>query len=335
MKQRRLTISNVFAVALMLACAAFAAGQNAAAPAEPASPPAAAPTPTPAPAPTSSPAPTKMIAVPIPIAPGDLLEMTVFDSPELTQQVRVGEDGLVQLNLIGNTEVGGLTSRQAADLIASELRDRHFVLHPQVNVMIKEFASKGVSVTGEVKNPGVYPVLGPRTVLDVLSLAGGATSYADSKISIKHRSGTQETITYKLNNTDARSSVANDVQVYPGDLVVVPRAGVVYVLGDVNRPGGFVMQDSGKITVLQALAQAGGTSSRAATNKALLLHKKDSGYITDKLELDKISRGKVPDMELQPNDIIFVPNSRMKNIMLGTRNMGQMAGSAALYGVIP
>ena len=319
MKQRTREVFVLFVLAVMLASAAFAAEQSAA-PAAPPAPP---------------PAPSKMVAVPIPIAPGDLLEITVFDSPELTQQVRVGEDGQVQLNLIGNTQVGGLTSHQAADLIASELRDRHFVLHPQVNVMIKEYSSKGVSITGEVKTPGVYPVLGPRTVLDVLSLAGGVTSYADSKITIKHRSGTQETITYKLNNTDAQTSVANDVQIYPGDLVVVPRAGVVYVLGDVNRPGGFVMQDSGKITVLQALAQAGGTSSRAAANKALLLHKGDSGYVTERLQLDKIARGKVPDTELHANDIVFVPNSRMKNVMLGTRNIGQMAGSAALYGVIP
>ncbi|MGA2989019.1 MAG: SLBB domain-containing protein, partial [Candidatus Korobacteraceae bacterium] len=265
----------------------------------------------------AAPAPIKMAAAPVPIAAGDLLEISVFDAPELTQQVRVGADGKAQLALLGSTQLGGLTGQEAADLIANELRGRHFLLRPQVNVLIKEFASKGVSVTGEVQHPGVYPVLGPRTLLDVLSLAGGLTNYADgNKIIIKHRSGTQEIVTAKLNNGDAELSVANDVQVFPGDLVLVPRAGVVYIMGSVNRPGGFIMQDSGKATLLQALAQAGGTSSGAAANKSVLLRKSATGgYATSKLRVGKISRGQDPDVELRPNDIVFVPSSRLKDVI--------------------
>ncbi len=142
-------------------------------------------------------------------------------------------------------------------LIAGELQKRNFLLQPQVNVLIEEYATQGVSVTGEVQHPGVYSVLGTRTLLDVISMAGGLTNTADTNITIRRRSGTEENVSVNLKNDDARTSLTNNVQVYPGDLVVVPRAGIVYVLGDVNRPGGFTMQNNGKITVLQALAAGG------------------------------------------------------------------------------
>ena len=229
----------------------------------------------PATVPSATPPLLKMAPVPLQISPGDLLEISVFDSPELTQQVRVGADGKAPLALLGNTQMAGLTGSEAGDLIARELRERHFLLRPQVNVLIKESSSKGVSIMGEVQHPGVYQVLGPRTVLDVLSMAGGLTNTADTRITIKRRSGSEENVTVKLKNDDPLSSLTNDVQVFPGDLVLVPRSGIVYVLGNVNRPGGFVMQDSGKITLLQALAQAGGASKTAAVNRAVLLRKTD------------------------------------------------------------
>src|SRR4029077_8542247 len=214
---------------------------------------------------------TNVMAVPVKIASSDLLEVTVFDVPEMTQQVRVGADGKAQLALIGDTALAGLTAQEASASIARELRERNFLLRPQVNVLVKEFVSQSVSVNGEVQHPGVYQVLGPRTLLDVVSMAGGLTNVADTRITVKHRGGTEQNITVKLTTDDAHASLANDVQIYPGDLVLVPRAGIVYVLGDVNRPGGFVMQDSGKITLLQALAQAGGTSRTASLSSAVLL----------------------------------------------------------------
>src|SRR5208283_2270810 len=95
----------------------------------------------------------------------------------------------VGLALIGSTSVGGLTAQEAADKIAGELRDRKFLLHPQVNLLIKEYASQGVSVVGEVQHPGIYQVLGPRTLLDIISMAGGLTNAADTRVTVKRRSG--------------------------------------------------------------------------------------------------------------------------------------------------
>jgi polysaccharide export outer membrane protein len=276
--------------------------------------------------------PAKVIAVPI--APGDLLEITVFDAPELTQQVRVGADGKVQLALIGSTQIAGLTGQKAAELIARELRDHNFFRQPQVNVLVKESSGQSVSVMGEVQHPGVYQVLGTRSLLDVISQAGGLTNVADSRITIKHRMGMEESVKVKLKNDDAQTSLANDVPIYPGDLVMIPRAGIVYVLGDVNRPGGFVMQDSGKITLLQALAQAGGASTTAAVNRAVLLRKSVDGYITSKLQVGKIARGQEKDVELHANDIVFFPNSRLKSGLRSAENVTTSIGSASIYAVV-
>jgi polysaccharide export outer membrane protein len=277
---------------------------------------------------------TKIIAFPVPIAPGDLLEITVFDAPELTQQVRVGADGKVPLALIGSTQIAGLTGQEAAELIARKLRDNNFLRQPQVNVLIKESSSQGVSVMGEVQHPGVYQVLGARSLLDIVSMAGGLTNVADSRVTIKHRTGVEENVTVKLKNDDAQTSLTNDVQIYPGDLVMVPRAGIVYVLGAVNRPGGFVMQDNGKITILQALAQAGGASATAAMNRALLLRRNGDGYLTSKLHIDKLAHGQGGDMDLHANDIVFVPINRLKSSLRSVQDVTTSIGSASIYAVV-
>jgi polysaccharide biosynthesis/export protein len=272
----------------------------------------------------------------IKIGPGDLLEITVFDVPEMTQQVRVGADGKAELELLGNTELAGLTAQEAAETIARELRDQKFLQRPQVNVLVKEFASQGVSVMGEVQHPGVYQVLGPRSLLDVISMAGGLTNVADTRVTVKRRSGAEDKLTVKLKTDDPDTSLSNNVQVYPGDLVLVPRAGIVYVLGDVNRPGGFVMQDSGKISLLQALAQAGGPSKTASLSKAVLLRKsaQGQGYVTHKLDVSKIERGQEEDVELGTNDILFVPGNKLKGVLSNTQSIATSIGSASIYAVV-
>jgi polysaccharide biosynthesis/export protein len=276
----------------------------------------------------------KAIVVPVLIAPGDLLNISVFDIPELTQQVRVGADGKAQLALIGTTRLAGLTAEQAAETIARELQDRKFLVRPQVNVLIKDSTNEGVSVMGEVQHPGMYQISGPRTLLDVISMAGGLTRAADTRVTIKHRSEAEGTVTVTLSNDDAKTSLASDVQVYPGDLVVVPRAGIVYVLGDVARPGGFVMQDNGKITLLQALAQAGSTGKTAAANHAILLRKTGDQYVSTKLHVEKIARGQEPDFELHGNDIVFIPDSRWKDALRNSESIAESIGSASIYAVV-
>jgi len=282
----------------------------------------------------SSSSTTRAVAVPVQIAAGDLLEISVFDVPEMTQQVRVGADGKAQLALLGNTPLAGLTGQQAAETIARELHDRNFLVGPQVNVLIKESTSQGVSVVGEVQRPGIYQIAGPRTLLDVVSMAGGLTNVADTRITIKHRSAAEDSVTVALKNDDAKKSLAMDVQVYPGDLVVVPRAGIVYVLGAVARPGGFVMQDSGKITLLQALAQAGSASTTAAANNTVLMRKNGDEYVSSKVHVARIARGQEQDVELHANDILFIPTSRVKDALRSTESVASSIGAASIYAIV-
>jgi polysaccharide export outer membrane protein len=283
---------------------------------------------------SSQTSPPKQAPFSLKIAPGDLLHITVFDVPEMTQEVRVGANGKAQLALVGDIALAGMTAQEAADAIALELRNKKLLLRPQVNVLVKEFASQGVSVTGEVQHPGIYQVLGSRTLLDVISMAGGLTNVADTRITVQRRGAVEDKIVVKLKTDDPATSLANNVQIYPGDLILVPRAGIVYVLGDVNRPGGFVMQDSGTITLLQALAQAGGASKTASLNKAVLMRKNAQGYLSTKLHVGRIERGQDPDLELHANDILFVPNNRLKNVLSGTQNVASSIGSASIYAVV-
>jgi polysaccharide export outer membrane protein len=273
--------------------------------------------------------------VPILITAGDLLNITVYDNPDMSQEVRVETGGMVNLNLIGPAKVGGMTARQAGDWIAKQYTDHKYLIQPQVTVLIKEYATQGVSITGEVNRPGVYPVLTSRTVLDVISMAGGLTNMADTHVTIKHRSGSEDRLTVKLRADEAGAALDENAAVFPGDLVVVPRAGIVYVLGEVGRPGGLVMQDNGKMTLLQALAQAGGASYSSAMNGARLLHKTESGYVATQVKVGDMVNGKLNDIELARNDILYIPPSKMKHLAGNTQSVVNSAAGAMIYHGMP
>jgi polysaccharide biosynthesis/export protein len=268
------------------------------------------------------------------IGGGDLLEVGVFDVPEMTQTVRVTDTGDATFTLIGTVHLGNLTTDEARVLIAQKLRDGNFILSPQVSVLIKEYGTQGVSVLGEVHKPGVYEVLGNRTLLDVLSEAGGPTPQAGASATVK-RFVDGSVLTIPLTR-DAQTSLEADVQLQPGDKVLIPRAHLVFVLGDVNRPGGFIMQNDGHITAMQALAFAGGNTHTAAISGVMLIHKTGASYTERKISVKKIMHGQQPDVELQAEDILYVPNSTVKSIVYrGLPNIVQTASDAAVYASIP
>ena len=268
------------------------------------------------------------------VGAGDLLAVTVFDMPELAQNVRVNEVGDASFAFIGLLHVAGLTPDQTREAIASGLRDGNFVLHPQVSVLIQEYGTQGVSVLGQVQKPGVYAVLGSRTLLDVISQAGGTTALAGSSVTIKrHADGTILTIPLTRN---AAQSLASDVQLLPGDKVIIPRASLIYVIGDVGRPGGFVMENDGKMTVLQAVALAGGQTRTAAMGHVRLIRRKESNYSDTEVSLKKIMNGQESDLELQPEDVLYVPNSAAKSVVYhGVPSILQSASNAAVYSAVP
>jgi len=269
------------------------------------------------------------------IGPGDLLSISAYDAPELAQQLRVEADGSSRLLLIGQAKLAGLTAGQAGKWIEDELVRRNYLVNPHVTVLISEFTSQTVSITGEVNHPGVYPIMATRSVLDVVSQAGGFTSLADTQVTVKHRLGSEEKVTVKLKSDEAEAALAGNTAVYPGDLIVVPRAAIVYVLGDVGRPGGFYMQDNGHITLLQAIAQAGGANYTAAVNGAYLLHKDVNGYVSTRVKVGELLKGHLNDFDLARNDILYVPSSRIKRLGEQTSGIVQAAAGAMVYHAIP
>jgi len=244
----------------------------------------------------------------------------------------VSSDGTIYLNFVGAVAVAGQTTEQAQAIIAKKLIAGGFFRDPQVSVFAKEYATQGVSVLGEVQKPGVYPLLGARTLFDVLSLAGGTSARAGKLVSITHRDTPQTPTTVALSN-DASESVHSNIDVFPGDTIVVSRAGMVYIVGDVKKPGGVPI-DNGSMTVLQAMAMAEGQNPTAAMNKSKLIRRLPGGEPHEMpLALGDMLSSKIPDVHLQADDIIFVPNSKAKSATKRTMEaIIQTATGMAVYG---
>jgi polysaccharide export outer membrane protein len=265
------------------------------------------------------------------IGAGDLLEVSVFGAPDFVKEVRVSSEGDISLPLIGRVKVAELPISEAEHLVAKRLADGGFFADPQVSIFEKEYATQGVSVLGEVQKPGIYPMLGPRTLLDALAAAGGTTPRAGNTVTITRRNLPAKPITVPLSYSPTGSQPLNNVTVMPGDTVVIAKAGIVYVVGDVAKPGGFVMENA-QMTVLQALALASGANQNAALNSAKVIRKEGDRPAEIPVPLKDILALKQPDLRLRPDDIVYVPNSAAKGAMRRTMDaIVSMAVGMAIY----
>lgn len=262
------------------------------------------------------------------IGSGDLLEVSIYQAPEFDRQVRVDDSGEISLPLVGSVKVSGLTIKQAEQLIEERLSAGKYFSDPRVSVFAKEYVSGGMSVLGEVHKPGIYPMLGGHTLFDLISAAGGTTPTAGPTVSIIHRDqpGQTETVKYDTSNNSYHNT-----ELLPGDTVIVSQAAIVYVVGDVHLPGGFVMARA-DLTALQAIAMAQGTNPMASLNSAKLIRTNEGERKEIPLPLKDILSGKSKDYELQANDIIFVPNSAGKSAAHKTMDaILQAATGIAIY----
>jgi polysaccharide export outer membrane protein len=264
------------------------------------------------------------------ISPGDALHISVLDMPELEQTPRVTDKGDVPIEGVGDVRVVNLTPSEAATAIRESYLKAHFLNHPQVSVVVDQYATQEVTLIGEFRTPGAYPIATPRPILDVIALGGGLSDSADRDILIERRGDQSHPIHYDLNN-DGEQAIKEQVLVNPGDTVVVVKAGIVYVLGDVNRPGGYTMNNNeSKISLLEALSIAGGPARTAKLNRARLIRKAD--HTEAQISLGDIQQGKRPDFPMLPGDILYVPFSYAKNLLI-TSSAGIVgaAGAAAIY----
>jgi polysaccharide export outer membrane protein len=265
--------------------------------------------------------------MPAPIGPGDFLEISEYHTPEFRSAARVSDAGTVMLPLVGEIKIDGMDERAAARAIEAALVAHGMLLHPQVTVLVTVYAGQDVSVLGEVAHPGVYPYALHHRLLDLISAASGLGPGAGSLVTIVHRDDpkTPHAVALDPNGADAASD--HNPELEPGDTVQVGRTGLVYVVGDVIRPGGFPVDPVQGLTVLRALTLAWGPAQNAALSKALLIREQQGGRTLTTLNLKRLLRGQDPDLAIQDRDILFVPDSAAKN--LWNRTMESVIQSAA------
>lgn len=271
------------------------------------------------------------------IGPEDLLDVNVFEVSELNRIVRVAGDGYISLPLIGKIMAAGFSSTQFQEKIAGALRDR-YVKDPQVSVFVREFHSQPVMVMGAVAKPGIYQLEGPKTLLEILAMAGGLAGDAGQMVRItRHKQpgetlpagattehtppATIERIEVDMEQLLRSGDLSLNIPIYGGDVINVERAGIVYVSGEVSRPGGYVLKNRGReeLTVMQILSLAGGTTRFAARKQARIIRTDESGQRHEiALNLDKVLAGKTEDPVLKADDILLVPGSATKPIFTRT-----------------
>ena len=266
------------------------------------------------------------------IGVGDTLNISVYDAPELAQSVRVAADGKIHITLLGDVQAEGLQPSQLEAAIEAAYQSANLLRKPNVTVELKDFATQGLTVEGEVARPGIYPIYSARSLVDVLALAGGRTDTADSHVTIR-RHKTQKLERVELQQNDSDQQANSDVRVFPGDTVIVPRAGLTYVMGSVTKPGGYIMRDGGTMTVLQAISEAQGTTKLASRDTILLLRKTNDGTITIRIALKDMERGKVPDQRLLNGDVLYVPASGGRTFLADTSAITASLSGAALYAI--
>jgi polysaccharide export outer membrane protein len=251
------------------------------------------------------------------LGPGDVMDITVFEVEELSKPAVVAPDGTVELPLVGVVEVSGLTARETASRLAGLYGD-NLVRNPQISVTVREYHSQPASVLGAVSRPGVYQLRGSRRLSDVLALAEGLSPESGGEITISRPLplGGEKTFSVATRELLRLSGKEEDNPfVQGGDTIRVAKAGLVYVVGEVTKAGGFPLKDQEQITVLKALSLAEGLRRDAAPQKTRIIRKQGDAQQETPVRLRDILDGRTPDLPLAPNDILFVPNSRAKTVL--------------------
>jgi polysaccharide export outer membrane protein len=273
------------------------------------------------------------------LGPEDLITVRVFAADDIPDKpAQVDNNGSVTLPMIGSVHAAGLTVEQfQANLVTAY---KKYFKDPQVTVQVNEFHSQPVSVAGNVTTPGVVQLKGNRNLMEVIGQAGGLRADAGDTVLITRNLSegpipvqgafTDSTGKYSIAHINIRSVMSGkdpegNIMIKPHDVITVNRARMVYVLGNVTRPGGYVMSENETMSVTQAVALAGGWDKTAALSAARIL-RADGGAQREQIPLNvkKIMENKSPDLELRPDDIVYVPNSLGKQ--MGARGLEAAIG---------
>lgn len=279
------------------------------------------------------------------IGPQDVVSITVGNAPEFSGRFRVSDSGMIVIAGIPPVKADGLTSSELSQAVRQALLDAKQMRDPMVNTFIEEFRGRTVTVLGAVSKPGVYALQKKSTVLDALSLAGGSLQNAGAVVTVVLGSASAEATGQKEGSVVyvnmARLMKGEDattnIEVRNGDVVSVSNAQVVYVIGAVVKPGGYVMQDpQSGVTAVQAVAMAEGFNGVASTHKGVIVRQSASDHTRQEIPVDVglMMQGKETDVVLAPNDILFIPDSMGKKTLkvLGDVAMATVNG-IAIYGI--
>jgi polysaccharide export outer membrane protein len=251
-------------------------------------------------------------ATPYTLGPKDLLEIKVYEAPELNATPRVSEEGRINLPVVGDVEVAGLTDRQLTAKL-EEVLEQCCVQRATVSVQVLEFRSRPISLIGAVNKPGPLPLSGRWTILEALSAAGGLAPSHGDVVHVLRRAdnGLSDQLTIQLEDLLVHGDRRSNIPLYANDLINVPAKVqvTIYCLGEVERQGAQAFQSTERITVLTAIAQAGGLTDRAS--RKVVVKRRDGAGETREIEVDyrKILAGKAPDLELVDGDIVHVKES--------------------------
>lgn len=277
------------------------------------------------------------------LGPGDQVVIRVVDLEEFTERsVRIDPNGFVDLPMVGRVEASGLTIDQLKDTLSTKLS--RYISAPQVTLNLSENQNQTVSVLGSVNTPGIHPLPGPRRLIDVLSLAGGVKPDAGSRVILTRQmkwgalpvtgskvdaTGGFSTVSLSLDDLLTAATPSENIFIRPGDVVSIPKADIIYVVGDVKRSGGFPLSSHPTLSILQALSLAEGLDHDAAGNRARILRPMPGGDGKPKeipVNISKILAGQNPDVPLFANDVLFIPGSAMKS---GSRRAAEAILQAA------
>jgi polysaccharide biosynthesis/export protein len=263
------------------------------------------------------------------LSSGFLLTMTVYDMPEISGDLRVDDLGNVDVPMSGELHVAGMTLPQAKLAIQQKLIDAQILKNPKINLDVVQYAGENVTVTGEVGSPGRIQLLAPHSLSDLLGMVGGETQLAGNTIEVRRTvDGVLQTQTVKYARSTGNDDEIKAFMIKPGDTITIPRAGIIYVMGAVNRPGGYLMQEDGNLNVSQALSLAMGTAMNAQVDSIRVVRKDSQGKLTEiPISYSKISKGKVLPLTLQAQDLVYVPVSKIKTVF--SQGLGIMSSTAS------
>lgn len=247
--------------------------------------------------------------------PGDSINISVYGVPDYKLGARIAGNGDVDLPLIGSMHVAGLTVEQAQQLVAQKLIDGQMMISPDVLISVTDSMVDIIGVMGEVNAPKAIPAFAPMSLFDALSSAGGLKADASHSISIL-RKGVDQPLLVVLNSNPA-NAVAQNIPLYPGDRVIVPRTGVVYVVGAVLHSGAYPITPDTPLTLTQVVTLAGNIGFQAAPTETSIIRTTGATRREIRVNLSKVLAGKQADPILQNDDIVMVPTNAIKAAIKG------------------